>query len=114
MLAELLQRAGARAYSGSSAAEGLQLVKQYLPDVLISDIGMPGADGFDLIRAVRALPQDAGGNVAAAALTGYTTDEDRVRAEVAGFQLHLRKPVERDELIAAVQTLAGLKKTAAS
>ncbi len=75
--------------------------------VLVFDIGMPGEDGYWLIRRVRALPAERGGGTPAVALTAYARTEDRVRALTAGYQVHLAKPVEPAELIAAVASLAG-------
>ena len=77
------------------------------PDVLVSDIGLPGDDGYDLIRQVRALDEERGGRVPAAALTAYAKDEDRHRAIAAGFQAHVTKPVELAELASVVASLAG-------
>jgi CheY-like chemotaxis protein len=76
-----------------------------LPDVVLSDIGMADEDGYELIRRVRALPAERGGLTPAIALTGYATRKDRERAMSAGYQLHLAKPVEPDELVAAVARL---------
>jgi len=73
----------------------------------VSDIGMPEEDGYSLIRQIRALPDDRGGRIPAAALTAYAGAEDRKRALLAGFQLHIPKPVEPTELVAVVATLAG-------
>ena len=73
--------------------------------MLVSDIGMPEQDGYDLIEKVRALPADRGGTVPAAALTAYGRGEDRARAIAAGYHLHVPKPVMPEELIAAVATL---------
>jgi CheY-like chemotaxis protein len=75
--------------------------------VLVSDIGMPGEDGYSLIRRVRALGPERGGNVPAVALTAYARAEDRVRSILAGFQMHVAKPVEPAELITMVASLAG-------
>jgi CheY-like chemotaxis protein len=75
--------------------------------VLVSDIGMPGEDGYSLIKRVRALGADRGGAVPALALTAYARAEDRVRAVRAGFQTHVVKPVEPAELITMVASLAG-------
>ena len=75
--------------------------------MLISDIGMPGEDGYALIRRVRALGPEVGGNVPAVALTAYARAEDRVRALRAGFQVHVPKPIEPAELVAVVASLAG-------
>ncbi len=74
---------------------------------MISDIGMPGQDGYSLIRRVRALPPDQGGATPAVALTAYARAEDRVRAVLAGFHHHVVKPVEPSELIAVVASLTG-------
>lgn len=100
-----------------SAAEALALIQQELPDVLVSDIGMPGEDGYTLIRKVRALPPERGGSVPAIALTAYARSEDRMKAVVAGFQMHVAKPAEAAELLTMVASLAGrmnLKITAES
>ena len=77
-----------------------------VPDILISDIGMPGTDGYDLIRQVRALPPDRGGRVAAIALTAYTRIEDRLQALRAGYDMHVPKPVELAELVAVAASVA--------
>jgi CheY-like chemotaxis protein len=75
------------------------------PDVIISDIGMAEQDGYELMRKVRALPPEEGGLVPAIALTGYAARKDRERALAAGYQLHVAKPVEPDELVAAIAKL---------
>ena len=77
-----------------------------LPHVLISDIGMPKEDGYDLIRQIRSLPSERGGGVPAIALTGYATPADIERARVAGYQIHLSKPMDPDALVIAVSQLA--------
>jgi CheY-like chemotaxis protein len=97
-------RADVRAVS--TAREALKVLEQWRPDVLISDIGMPGEDGYDLIRKVRALEPERGGAIPAVALTGYASIEDAARARLAGFQLHLPKPVSPNNLVAAVASLA--------
>jgi CheY-like chemotaxis protein len=74
--------------------------------VVVSDIGMPGEDGYALIRKVRELGPAEGGDVLAVALTAYARREDRTRAMLAGFQTHVAKPVEPAELVAAVASLA--------
>jgi len=78
-----------------------------LPDIIISDIGMAEEDGYELMRKVRALPPGQGGLVPAIALTGYATRKDRERALASGYQLHLAKPVEPSELVAAIASLVG-------
>ncbi len=105
--ARVLQGAGARVTMASTAEEGLRLLQQAPPAVLLSDIGMPVQDGYDLIRQVRALPAAAGGKVPAAAFTAYAGRDDSERALSAGYQLHLAKPVTPDALVAAVAHLAG-------
>jgi CheY-like chemotaxis protein len=90
----------------ASAAEAVKRVESWRPDVLLSDIGMPGEDGYELIRRVRELPADRGGRTPAAALTAFARGEDRRRALRAGFQMHLAKPVEIQELATVVASLA--------
>jgi CheY-like chemotaxis protein len=101
----LLSQAGARVQSVGSASEALMLLTANPPDLLLSDIAMPGEDGYALIRQVRALSADRGGHVPAAALTAYATLEDRRKALHAGYNEHLPKPVDPLRLIA---TVAGL------
>jgi PAS domain S-box-containing protein len=93
--------------TASSAAEAIEAVQRERPDIVLSDIGMPGEDGLTLIRKVRALGPANGGNVPAVALTAYARTEDRTRALLAGFQSHVAKPAEPDELIATIASLAG-------
>ena len=82
------------------------MLEKKRPDVLISDLLMPEQDGYDLIRSVRALPAERGGEIRAAALSGYATDEDRQRTLAAGFQEHLSKPVDPVVLVSIVRSLA--------
>jgi signal transduction histidine kinase/CheY-like chemotaxis protein len=105
LIVTVLGRRGAATRAVSSAAEALEAVSVDPPDVLVTDIGMPGEDGFSLIRKIRALPAAHGGEVPAVALTAYARPDDRTRALLAGFQLHIPKPVEPAELIAAVASL---------
>ncbi len=93
--------------STHSAAEALDAIKRESFDIIISDIGMPEEDGFSLIRKVRNLPDEQGADVPAIALTAYARAEDRVRSLRSGFQMHVAKPVESAELLAAVANLAG-------
>jgi PAS domain S-box-containing protein len=103
----LLEECKAKVVTAASAAEALELLRRELPDVLVSDIGMPGEDGFALIRRVRALDEARGGGTPALALTAYARSEDRVKVIQYGFQMHLAKPVEPAELITVVAALAG-------
>lgn len=102
----MLTGCGAQVMVASSAAEALRIVERQRPDVLISDIGMSEEDGYALIRKVRALPIEHGGQTPAIALTAFARAEDRRRILAAGFQMHLPKPVEPSELTNAVTTLA--------
>ena len=107
-LSLLLSRAGARVVTAASAAEALAALERSRPDLLIADIGMPGEDGYDLIRQMRMRPPERGGAVPALALTAYTRAEDRERALAAGFQAHLPKPVNAEELMAVLTDTAKL------
>jgi len=90
-----------------SALEALEVLPLMRPDVLVSDIGMPGNDGYDLIQKVRSLSSVEGGGTPAVALTAFARSEDRQRALLAGYQIHVSKPVEPAELIAVCASLAG-------
>ena len=107
LLTAMLERCGAEVLSAGSAWEGLESVERWRPDVLVADIGMPVEDGYGLIRKVRALPKERGGQTPALALTAYARTEDRVRAISEGYQLHLAKPVDRVELATVVASLAN-------
>jgi signal transduction histidine kinase/CheY-like chemotaxis protein len=106
LIATVLSHGGAAVRTCASAAEALAQFEKSRPDVLVSDIEMPGEDGYALIRRIRALPAARGGNVPAAAITGYGRTEDRVRALAAGFTTHVPKPVDPVELAAVVHSLA--------
>jgi CheY-like chemotaxis protein/anti-sigma regulatory factor (Ser/Thr protein kinase) len=106
VISAALEQLGAWVASAASAAEALEEMRRFQPDVLVADIGMPGEDGYSLIRRVRELEGDLG-NTPAMALTAYAGEADRERALKAGFQLHLPKPVEPQVLAAAVASLAG-------
>ena len=86
----------------------MRLLQQNLPDVLLSDIGMPDVDGYALLRQVRGLPPERGGGVPAIALTAYASEADGARARAAGFQAHVTKPLDPDALTAAVAGLVGM------
>ena len=92
--------------TAGTADEALVLVEAQRPDVLVSDIGMPDADGFELLRRVRALGPERGGRVPAIALTAFARSEDRTRALRAGFLVHVSKPVDPSELVATVASVA--------
>src|SRR5262249_55924888 len=105
VLASLLALRGAEARSAGNAQEAIAIFSGWTPDLLISDIGMPGEDGYDLIRRVRAIEVDDGRRTPAIALTGYATREDGERAISAGYQLHFAKPVDPSALVRAIARL---------
>jgi signal transduction histidine kinase/CheY-like chemotaxis protein len=104
---EILMRAGAQVWGCAGGSEALPMLQQCRPDVLVSDIEMPNQDGYALIRRIRALAPDHGGRTPAVALSAYSRPEDRIRSLMAGFNLHVSKPVEPAELVAVVASLAG-------
>jgi PAS domain S-box-containing protein len=106
LLSAILTKCGARVTATSSGHEALALFATDVPDVLVSDIGMPQMDGYTLIRRVRALPIAAGQHVPALALTAYARSEDRRRALAEGFQMHLAKPADPSEFAMTVASLA--------
>ena len=107
LLKTILERCGATVRAVESSKAALAEMTHGIPDVLISDIGMPGESGYDLIKKIRSLDPDLGGRVPAVALTAYAGAADRRRALLAGFQTHLAKPVEPDELLAVVASLSN-------
>jgi CheY-like chemotaxis protein len=107
-LIALLEEEGAMVRSASSVAEALAALESSWPDVLLSDIGMPGADGYELIARVREMEVLRGGMMPAIALTAYARESERQQALEAGFQMHLSKPVEVTQLIAGIANLAGM------
>jgi CheY-like chemotaxis protein/anti-sigma regulatory factor (Ser/Thr protein kinase) len=88
-----------------SADKALKAVKEFQPDILISDVGLPGEDGYKLIRNIRELAPEKGGQIPAVALTGYASLQDRSLAIEAGYQEHLAKPVDIDKLIELVKNM---------
>ncbi|MBC7815918.1 MAG: response regulator [Planctomycetaceae bacterium] len=106
VIGRILEEAHAKVATACSVEEALDLIERFQPDVLVSDIGLPGQDGYDLIRQVRAWPADRGGNIPAIALTALTRPEDRARALAAGYQSHVGKPVEPRKLTEIVAALA--------
>lgn len=105
-LAFMLNQYGADTTAVASAKEGFKALQQFQPDVLVSDIGMPEEDGYTLIQKVRSLSTEQISRIPAIALTAYAREEDSQRALLAGFQLHLPKPVEPAELVNAIAALA--------
>lgn len=109
LLATMLKQHGADVISAATAADAFRLFCDNRPAILISDIGMPEEDGYELIRRIRGLAAEKGGLVPAIALTGYATRKDRERALSAGYQRHIAKPIEQRELIAAIANLVSKK-----
>jgi PAS domain S-box-containing protein len=107
LIRRVLEECAADVITASTAVEALELIESRKPDVLVSDIGMPEADGFELLRRVRALGAERGGRTPAIALTAFARSEDRIRALRAGFVVHVSKPVDPSELIATVASVAG-------
>ena len=107
LLTIALTQSGAEVRTAGTVAAALKILNQWNPNVLVSDIGMPSENGYDLIRTVRALEAEKGGTIPALALTGYASAEDAARARIAGYQTHMAKPVVPSDLVAAVASLAG-------
>jgi CheY-like chemotaxis protein len=107
VISRLLAEYGAEVTATAGVAEALRAFERERSDVVLSDIEMPGEDGYALIRKLRALPLDRGGQTPAAALTGLSTFEDRARVLQAGFQYHVAKPVDARTLVSVVATLAA-------
>jgi CheY-like chemotaxis protein len=109
LLSLTLHGYGAESQAVASGKEALERLSRQTPDatfdVLICDIGMPDEDGYSLIQKVRGLPSEAGGTIAAIALTAYGRAPDRVSALEAGFQMHVVKPIDPDELVAVILSL---------
>ncbi|MEH1809412.1 PAS domain-containing protein [Nostoc sp.] len=109
LLTVLLAEYGAKVLTVGSAAEVLANLESFQPDVLVSDIGMPEVDGYSLIQQIRALTAEKGGEIPAIALTAYARIEDSQRAITSGYQRHVTKPLDPEELVQAVVALAHRK-----
>jgi CheY-like chemotaxis protein len=107
VLGDALVESGAIVERAASAAEAFASLLREAPGVIISDIGMPGEDGFSLLARIRALPPEKGGDVPAIALTAYARAEDITKTEEAGFQIHLVKPVRFEQLVEAVRSFVA-------
>jgi len=105
LIRAVLETCGAEVETAADVDEAMAAFTERVPNVLISDIGMPGQDGYDLIQKIRKLPPNRGGGVPAAALSAYARTEDRRRALNAGYSMHLAKPIEPGELIDVVASL---------
>ncbi len=112
LLEETLRLAGAEVVSVESAVQALEALRRRIPDVLVSDVGLPGEDGYSLIRKIRQLSAQEGREIPALAVSAYVRDEDRSQALSAGFQKHLSKPFEPSTLVAVVARLASRRTSA--
>jgi PAS domain S-box-containing protein len=106
-LRTLLEQAHAKVSEAKDASEALTLVRRVHPDLLVSDIGLQGRDGYDLIRRLRSLPHEDGGDIPAVALTAYASEADHARALDAGFQRHLPKPIDPEALVEMIRELTA-------
>jgi CheY-like chemotaxis protein len=109
LVSELLAEAGADVHGVTSAHEAVRALAQSCFDVIVSDINMPDCDGYHLLRMIRARPVAQGGRTPAIALTGQTTARDRTRAHLAGYQIHLAKPIRLIELIVAIRDVVDAR-----
>lgn len=107
LLKTILESRGAHVSAARSAAEALAALDRAVPDVIVSDIGMPVEDGYSLMKRIRQRPATAGGSVPAVALTAYAAERDRQQALAAGYQAHMPKPFEPNDLVAVVGGMRG-------
>ncbi len=107
LISRVLTQCQADVVAAASASEGLHELRRFRPDVVVSDIGMPEMDGYQFIREVRKLPPEQGGKTPAIALTAFARSQDRTKAMIAGYTVHISKPIEPQELAATVVFLGG-------
>jgi len=107
LIQSLLKSCQARVVAAATVAEAFAHFVEEPPDVLVSNIGMPGEDWYFLIQRIRALPPERGGRVPAVAVTAYASIKDRTRALMEGFTSHVTKPTEPQELLAVVAAVVG-------
>lgn len=105
LLATILRQSGAEVKTADSAAMALTVLTEWQPNILVSDIGMPDEDGYELMRQVRTLTPERGGKIPAVALTAYARFEDRLRALSVGYQMHVAKPLDPAELTVVIRSL---------
>ena len=105
LITMMLAQDGAEVRTAVSATEALAACNEWRPDILISDIGMPEEDGYTLMKKLRARESERGGHIPAIALTAYARREDRLRALSAGYEYHVPKPVDPEELLTVVASL---------
>jgi hypothetical protein len=107
LVATILKRWGGQVRCSQSAADALQAFKEWEPDLLISDLAMPEEDGFSLLKKLRKLRSKRAKQIPAVALSAYASDEDRSISLAHGFQMHLPKPIEPDNLVSSVAAALG-------
>lgn len=107
ILSMMLNQSGASVRTATSSADALRTFGEWQPNVLLSDLGMPGEDGYTLINRIRALAPERGGNIPAAAITAHVREEDREKVFAAGYQAHIAKPVDPAKLLTALAGLTG-------
>jgi len=107
LASRILHSCHAEVRTAATMSDALEEIRMQVPHVLLSELGMPDRDGFDLIRAIRELPAERGGEIPAVAISAISRSQDRRRAIIAGYQTHLAKPAEASELIAVIASLAG-------
>jgi CheY-like chemotaxis protein len=107
LLTTIIESCGAQVLAADSAGAAFKTIGKFKPHLLVSDIAMPGEDGYSLIRRLRNLGSEKGGSIPAISLTAYAREEDRQKALAAGFQMHLAKPIDPEDLLAAVRELIG-------
>jgi len=110
LMVRILEGRGAKVTAVAGGEEALELLKAQEFDILVSDIGMPGLDGYELMRRVRLLDSNRPGPIPAIAVTAYARAEDRQRSLLAGYQMHLAKPIEARELVAGIASLLHLSR----
>jgi CheY-like chemotaxis protein len=108
LIRRLIEAHGAQVIMAANAREALDLLAKESPNLLISDIGLPGTDGYELIQRIRELETGGARHIPAVALTAFARSEDRTRALRAGYQVHIAKPVEPSELVATLASFAQL------
>jgi len=111
LICRLIEESGGRCILAATAADALRIVSEEDVNILISDIGMPDVDGYELIRKIRTMHASPARNIPAIALTAYARADDRQRALLAGFQMHVTKPVEPRELVAGIASLLNIGAT---
>lgn len=107
LLRQVLSQCKAEVHVAESAKDGMRCLSSFRPDVLISDIGMPNKDGYQFLKELRRRPREDFGAIPAIALTAFARSEDRTRAMMAGYNVHIAKPIEPQELLATVHSLAA-------